>query len=243
MAHLSQKADRHVAQLGLDTSSSSSSDSDEQDSEIPLRKTDKRSHAHTGKSLKSGKEAKITSTVLYPQSWPHCYLSITHGRRDVKYEELTLAEFVAGYGQILLSPDLSEVERSSPLKHLVSLMYFSQLYNWQAVLSFHGAALLEIDRGLLKREDSFLHLESRTLYNHLKATKPSANASSPATVPVLFCHDYQKSTCSFQQDHYGLLRGERKWLRHICADCWVNRRTQALHPEGSKECPSSGAKN
>ena len=158
----------------------SSSDSDDQDSAIhsPLHKTDK--------SLKSGKEAKITSTVLYPQSWPHCYLSITHGRRDVKYEELTLAEFVAGYSQILLSPDLSEVERSSRLKHLVSLMYFSQLYDWQAVLSFHGAVLLEIERGLLKWEDSFLHLESRTLYGHLKAKKPSASASSSATVPVCF---------------------------------------------------------
>ena len=61
----------------------------------------------------------------------------------------------------------------------------------------------------------------------------------PSTVPVLSCRDYQRSTCSFQQDHYGLLRGERKWLRHICADCWVNRHTQALHSEGSKECPSS----
>ena len=149
----------------------SSSDSDDQDSAIhsPLHKTDK--------SLKSGKEAKITSTVLYPQSWPHCYLSITHGRRDVKYEELTLAEFVAGYSQILWSPDLSEVECSSRLKYLVSLMYFSQLYDWQAVSSFHGAVLLEIERGLLKWEDSFLHLESRTLYGHLKVKKPSTSAS------------------------------------------------------------------
>ena len=131
MTHLSQKADRHVAQLGLANSSASSSDSDDQGSEIqsPLRKTDKRSHAHTGESLKSGKEAKITSTVLYPQSWPNCYLSITHGRCHFKYEGLTIAEFVAGYDQVLLSPDLTKVERSSRLKHLVSLMYFSQLYD------------------------------------------------------------------------------------------------------------------
>ena len=52
MACLSQKVDRHVAQLGLANSSASSSDSDDQGSEIqsPLRKTDKRSHAQTGKS-------------------------------------------------------------------------------------------------------------------------------------------------------------------------------------------------
>lgn len=248
MARLSRKADQQVAQLGLADSSASTSDSDGDDSDLqsPLSTKAKIAHAHGGKSLKSGKEAKITSTVLYPQSWPHCYLSITHGRRDVKYEELKLEEFVAGYGQILLSPDLSEVERSSRLKHLVSLMYFSQLYEWQAVLSFHGAVLLEIERGLLQWGDSFLPLESRTLYGHLKATKPSASASSSANVPILFCRDYQRQTCKFEQDHYGLLRGERKWLRHICANCWVKGRTQALHPEGSKECPlstNSGAKN
>ena len=105
MAHLSRKADRHVAQLSLVDSSASSSYSDGEDSEIqsPLRRKDRMSHAHAGKSLKSGKEAKITSTVLYPQSRPHCYLSITHGRCDFNYQELSLAEFVAGYGQILLS--------------------------------------------------------------------------------------------------------------------------------------------
>ena len=66
MAHLSQKADHHVAQLGLAASSASSSHSDDQDGEIqsPLRKTDKRSRVHPGKSLKSWKEAKITSTCI-----------------------------------------------------------------------------------------------------------------------------------------------------------------------------------
>ena len=79
MAHLSQQVDRHVAQLGLANSSASGSGSDDQGSEIQssLRKTDKRSHAHTGKSLKSGKEAKITSTVLY-LSHGHIVISASH---------------------------------------------------------------------------------------------------------------------------------------------------------------------
>ena len=86
MARLSGKADQEVAQLGLADSSVSTSDSDGDDSDLqsPLSTKAKIAHAHGGKSLKSGKEAKITSAVLYSQSWPHCYLSITHGRRDVK---------------------------------------------------------------------------------------------------------------------------------------------------------------
>ena len=128
MAHLSQKADRRVAQLGLATSSASSSDSDKTARYKVHFVRWTRGHTHTWvKSLKSGKEAKITSTVLYPQSWPHCNLSIIHGCHHIKYEELPLAEFVAGYSQILLSPDLSEVECSSRLKHLVRFVFFPAL--------------------------------------------------------------------------------------------------------------------
>ena len=47
-------------------SSASTSDSDGDDSDLqsPLSTKAKIAHAHGGKSLKSGKEAKITSTVL-----------------------------------------------------------------------------------------------------------------------------------------------------------------------------------
>ena len=58
---------------------------------------------------------------------------ITRAQREVKYEELTLAEFVAGYAQILLCKDITPLERTESEKHLVSLMYFAQQYEWSAV--------------------------------------------------------------------------------------------------------------
>ncbi|XP_032234731.1 uncharacterized protein LOC116616797 isoform X2 [Nematostella vectensis] len=65
------------------------------------------------------------------------------------------AEFVAGYAQILQLREISSFERAERHKHLVTLMYHAQLYEWEAVLAFHGAVLLEIERGLLKWGDSF----------------------------------------------------------------------------------------
>ena len=61
-----------------------------------------------------------------------------------------MAEFVAGYAQILQSKDISAFEVSERHKHLVSLMYFAQQFTWSAVLNFQGAVLLEIERGLIK---------------------------------------------------------------------------------------------
>ena len=166
MQDLSQQADRRIAQLGLADSSTSDSDHDEVEPPVHVRAKDSSVSTGVVKSLKSGKESKITTTVLYPQLWPHSFLSLTNARRDIKYDDLTLEEFVAGYGQILQSPDLLEMEHSARLKHLVSLVYFAQQYEWQAVLSFYGAVLLEIEQGLLKWGDSLFHLESRTLYGH-----------------------------------------------------------------------------
>ena len=54
------------------------------------------------------------------------FLCLTRAQREVKYEELTLAEFVAEYAQILLCKDISPLERTEREKHLVSLMHIAQ---------------------------------------------------------------------------------------------------------------------
>ena len=161
MSNLGQTVDRRVDQLGVVCSDHSESENESH----PLQHSAANSapSARPGK-LKSGREAKATSEVLCPQRWPHSFLCLTQAQRKVKYEELTLAEFVAGYAQILLCKDISPLEHTEHKKHLVSLMYFAQQYEWSAILNFHGFILLKIERGLVHWGDSYLHLESKTLY-------------------------------------------------------------------------------
>ena len=40
------------------------------------------------------------------------------------------------------------------------------------------------------------------------------------------------------KDHFGFIRGEQKWLKHICAACWTHLGKQELHQENSSHCPS-----
>ena len=145
-----------------------------------------------------------------------------------------MAEFVAGYAQILLCNDISPLERTEGEKHLVSLMYFAQQYEWSAILNFQGSVLLEIQRGLVTWGDSYLHLESRTLYGHALEEK---SATSSSSAPVLFCRDYQREQCISVKDHFGFIRGERKWLKHICAACWTRLRKQESLWKNSSDCP------
>ncbi|KAK3746387.1 hypothetical protein QZH41_018224 [Actinostola sp. cb2023] len=126
-------------------------------------------------------------------------------------------------------------------------MYFAQRYEWHGVLSFHGSVLLEIERGFLTWGDSFIHLESRTLYSHPLRSGSTSASPSKTTAPILFCRNYQRRECQQTQDHYRYIRGERKWLKHICAGCWSTSRKQEQHREKSTECPhfvaASASKN
>lgn len=242
MTTLASKVDRQVNQFGLLYSEESDTDGEEVHSRnagLPSA-----SRQPSGK-LKSGREAKPSSSVLYPQLWPQSFLCLTHAQREVSYEDLTIAKFVAGYTQILQSKDISAFEMSERQKHLVSFMYFAQQFTWSAVLNFHGAVLLEIEWGLITWGDSFMHLESRMLYGHPLPEKSTAKppvklsaTKSSSPLPILFCRDYQRDTCNHASDHYGYIRGERKWLKHICATCWMQNRRKEQHRENSADCPA-----
>lgn len=104
---------------------------------------------------------------MLPQLCPHSYLSLTHAQREVMYKDLTMEEFVAGYGQILHSPDVTELESSSRFKHLVSLMYFTKQYEWHVGISW--GRFTQNQMGLVNWGDSFFHLESRTLCEYPKS--------------------------------------------------------------------------
>lgn len=105
--------------------------------------------------------------------------------KNISYDELTLEEFVAGYSAILLLPQVSSHERKHCTEHLGALMYLASIYEWPAVRSFHAAVLSEIERGRLNWEDSFLHLENRTLAGLHKKTKDQKRP--PPRLQMQFC--------------------------------------------------------
>ena len=214
----------------VDASSSSEDSDDESWSEHRSRR------ARGKRDLKSGKTAKIASRVVRRQFWPHSELSMGYVTKDVSYDELSIEEFVAGYGAILLLPQVSSHERHHRTEHLGALMYLASIYEWPAVRSFHAAVLMEIERGRLSWGDSFLHLENRTLAGSHKKAKEQKRPATQTSNAVLFCREYQKGSCTHSKDHYATLRGEKKWLCHICTTCWVKDKVKRMHSEYADEC-------
>ena len=212
----------------------SSTSSDSSSSEEEFKRSTKR-----GKDdKKSGKAKKIASRVVSPQIWPHSELTLGYVSKEVKYDDLTIEEFVAGYSAILSLPSLSSREIRERISHLNVLMYLATIYEWSDVRCFHAAVLSEIERGRIRWGDSFAAIEARSFAGCTRKLN-STKGDGTKRQPTLFCRDFNKGNCSHgSKDHYATLRGEKKWLSHICAACWVKDRTKKAHAESSSDCPN-----
>ena len=218
-----------IARVRAENEALSSSGSDEEENP-PTR-------GSRGKPrLKSGKATKLTSRVVFTQLWPHSQLSLAYVSKDKGYDELTIAEFSAGYTSILKLPSISDSERNTRLDHFIRLMYLLMQFTWPAVREFHATVLLEIECCRAQWGDSFSDLETRLFRKSSRSTGTVHASRSGA--PVLFCQDFQHGKCGHSKDHYGTIRNETKWLQHNCAKCWAVSCVIAKHSEYSTDCPT-----
>ena len=230
-------------------SSEADTGSEEEEKEAVKKKSEE-------KKKKSGKESKCTSDVIFPQKWPHSALKFHFVGKNKAYDDLSMAEFCAGYMSILKKCKPSQ--REARIAHMEELMYLATTRPWKSVLNYHGACLLEIERGDLNWGDNFqLHGMHSTILTNAASSNISQRAQGTFTSAngkqqlglqsnatgcddrAWFCKGYQRGNCSFTRDHYGYLMGENRLLRHICAKCWQAAKKQSPHPETSEACPLS----
>ena len=158
MGDVAAKVDRMMDEKKLkfkDCSSSSSeyeSDAEGSDSSLPdsdgSEEETSKKKKRKSKKKKSGKNKKLTSSVKHPQEYPHSNLKFHFVGKEKKYEDLSIAEFCAGYMSIVKSCEKSQ--REARIDHLEELMYHATTRPWKCVLNYHAACVLKIERGNLK---------------------------------------------------------------------------------------------
>jgi len=191
---LSSRVGTKLQQLGLSDSSGSEDSGDDEDGK-------RKDRAKRGKKLWSGKTAKITSRVLHPQVWQQSQLCLAYISKEVAYDNLTLAEFDAGFASILRLPSLCAEERDARTDHFATLMYLATQLSWPAVRRLHAAVLFKIECGRLRWGDSFAHLEARLLRGHANQLRSSNASVSRQNATVQFCKAFQTGKCTFTKDH------------------------------------------
>ena len=242
--------DQNMNIKSVDDSSSSEAESDVVSSSTSVVKSRKQVKEVKGRKADvktSGKSKNfLNSDCQFPQKWPHNFLNPHFvSSKEKSFEDLTMSEFCAGFLTILERE--SEEKRMYRIAHLKELMYLSSRFKWRNILDYHGACLLEIERGQLKWGDSFQMLQSTTLAGGLLVTTSRAGntggnpnrsgSNNGLSEGVVFCKAYQRGVCPQTRDHYGQFFGKNRLLKHICGNCWLKLDAQVAHPETSEECP------
>ena len=188
----------------------------------------------TVRSKRSGAVRVATDCIIWDIDWPHYHTERGPGRAPVQYDDLTIAEFVAGYMHIVNSPKITPMVRDNMLIHLQNLMVDATRQMWHVVRHFHRTVLVHMEMGLLTWENMDIIKEMRSNVRseaftvHAPATgnnkKPPSGAAPRA--PAAYCVPFQTNACKFQGDHGN--------LRHICAFCQIT--TGGNYPHGEFDC-------
>ena len=237
------------------SSSSACSASSAEDSDCGRGKDKKKKKSKRSKSHRSGKIETRSSYVKNPQRWANTQLALHFAcTREKKLEELSIPEFCAGFLTIMETSSKSKLK--DRMSHLKELMYLATKYQWRNVISYHAACLTEIERGHMAWGDNFQLLQCTTLAGGFLQSTPSSSGGGYGTSGsrfgsnpqqgsgantkeqgTFFCRFYQRGTCHQSSDHWGFFNNERRFMKHICGNCWIKLNKVELHPETSDDCP------
>ena len=159
--------------------------------------------------------------------WPHYFIYRGHERSPAAFEQLTVAEFVAGYIQV--HDAANPGNRAFMLAHLKDLMEDSTLLGWASVRAFHGTLLQMFEQGRLTWSDTSqiqLLRQKHALSVFKPGTQDTQNGDGHASGP-LFCLPFQEDKCSYTSDH----ATNRGFDKHVCAFCQKTVKRKYPHSE------------
>jgi len=148
---------------------------------------------------------------------------------------------------LITRSQISESEHDGRLVLLTQLMHLSSVHDWQTILKIYTEVVAKIERGLLTWASSFNETIAWAVSTIAinKAASQAAKQKSPVNKKSgyssrpTFCKDFQTNSCSFTESkHWGMYKGERVQVEHVCATCLMKKKVVAQHSESSSECPN-----
>ena len=98
---------------------------------------------HALKSPRDHSYRRVKVNTIWPHQFVHC-----SGDAQLKFDSLTIQEFVAGTTAIVNSNEISATEKSARLQHLRQLMHLVKTFTWESVRSLYVALLEDIQYGV-----------------------------------------------------------------------------------------------
>ena len=181
---------------------------------------------------KSGQARTVEDVVITEIDWPHLNVYRGPERRPVRFNELTVSEFIYGFLQMISIPR-NHFNQDIMLNILKLMMEDTLNYPWESVRNFYRVLASSVEMNRIQWDDQVGIANLRYQFSH---RLPSANRAMPNTsvrnTPRVAppntktCHAYQRGECREAADHAG--------LAHACGYCFRTKGFLCAHPE--KDC-------
>ena len=106
---------------------------------------------------------------------------------------------------------------------LKKIVYYSNIYQWKALLDFYAGFLRQIETGVKTWKDNPGDLEVPLLAKYVKqdySKKTSSSFKQDFKTPIAwYSASFQKNKCSKASPHKIVIRGVQREVNHFCATC------------------------
>ena len=233
--HKSKKNRRSRRVSTSDSSSSSSTDTSSSDEEI-LRLKRKQKKKKVTEENKRKSKSKINEIRTL---WAHEEIVEDIGGREIRFNDLTFRQYIAGELEIITEASIGADEREARLRLMKKMAYLLGGYEWRQIREIYGYIATRIERGLLSWESRMGEEIQWALQKKVGATqnegkKISKNIQSriPGGVErIWYCPSYQRANCNKASGHEETVNGRKVNVQHICARCYTRDKKREEHPE------------
>ena len=177
----------------------------------------------TGTKIKSLRGGPVEVLVPNRVKWPHEYVLSGNSKERISYDQLSITQWVAGFGRIMKEEKNSEI-KDSMLDYLVSLFDDANDFSWDAAKASHAVLLCRMEQGEIRNYTELEKIDRIRRAHAQRHNQPppqsyqNANKTGQRNNKSMPCVFYNKGTCNQPKTHEtrGIL------YRHISSACFTN---------------------
>ena len=183
---------------------------------------------------------------------------------DKTFAKLNFSTFCAGELELIRRPKISPEEQRARIDILLTLCYHHSYVGIDELKTQYGATMQRVERGAAQWSESLAERLHHDLAfrasvairsdRNIQASSEKGGGSTdnkqqvkkdskiPSEIKLHYCLDYNKGSCSHNDNHEGKFRGQDVTFWHICRRClFSDDKLKRCHPETDATCPSKSS--
>ena len=191
------------------------------------------------KGAKSGMLAKPTDNIKSVETWPHYNLHYEYASKPIEFNEINFEQYIAGETRTILAcEDVLEIK--GRLNLMFRLAHLKQRgHGWENLRSLYAAVVHSIEMHESNWSSDWRMIEQMVI--DVMDQNPAGKVGKGKGQEVWFCREFNRPEgCDQTPPHEAYINHKKRWVKHVCGQCWMREQVVHGHSEVDPACPMKG---